>query len=241
MKSFEHIFVKANYPQHLQEYIQLFEADQAYANYQQANQPNDLYARSQNLAQQGAQNFTQGQGIGGVMQGAGQMMLGNAGKKLGFLSRLGKGLAGLTPIGALMNQKKAKQEKEAAFKAGYEQGQTDAAQGQNNADQAAAQAGGEQAAQGEKTDADYQQAARDVWAGRYGNGQERVQALQAAGFDPQRVQQLVQQSQGGGGNSGGGNSGGGQQQQAAPAQPEQTQEPEPVQESFMRIYRASRR
>lgn len=41
------------------------------------------------------------------------------------------------------------------------------------------------------TGKDYIQAARDVWAGKYGSGDKRVAALKKAGFDPRIVQHYV--------------------------------------------------
>lgn len=41
------------------------------------------------------------------------------------------------------------------------------------------------------TGKDYIQAARDVWAGNYGGGEERVEKLTAEGFDPRIVQHFV--------------------------------------------------
>lgn len=41
------------------------------------------------------------------------------------------------------------------------------------------------------TGKDYIQAARDVWADKYGGGEERIKKLTAAGFDPRIVQHLV--------------------------------------------------
>ena len=41
------------------------------------------------------------------------------------------------------------------------------------------------------TGKDYIQAAKDVWAGKYGTNDERTQKLKAEGFDPRIVQHLV--------------------------------------------------
>jgi GH25 family lysozyme M1 (1,4-beta-N-acetylmuramidase) len=41
------------------------------------------------------------------------------------------------------------------------------------------------------TGKDYIQAARDVWAGKYGSNDERVAKLKAEGFDPRIVQHFV--------------------------------------------------
>lgn len=43
----------------------------------------------------------------------------------------------------------------------------------------------------EVTGKDYIQAAKDVWAGKYGGGEERVEKLTAEGFDPRIVQHFV--------------------------------------------------
>lgn len=42
-----------------------------------------------------------------------------------------------------------------------------------------------------KSDADYKQAVLDVIRGKYGNGRERLNKLNAAGFDPKKVQDAV--------------------------------------------------
>ena len=41
------------------------------------------------------------------------------------------------------------------------------------------------------TGKDYIQAAKDVWANKYGGGDERIQKLKAEGYDPRIVQHFV--------------------------------------------------